>query len=125
MTSIEESIQEIEYDVGLPNGMRYDKIRVQSTPTNRMESLVVKLEMLLDERDRIRLQIDSKYDFIEEIQQREHIYSPDEWKVVKHRFLKGETYAQVEKETNFSFRKVRRLVGRIKSKNICLERGIY
>lgn len=125
LTRINESIEETLYEMGTPPGMRYDSIRVQSTHFNRMESLVVKLDALKKQAVKIHDEIDARKAIIEEIQTHQHIFTNDEWRLVECRFFEGYGYHRIEDETGFSFRKIRRLMGRIKSKNICLYGGIY
>lgn len=119
-----ETIEEILYELGTPPGMRYDKIRVQSTPQNRMESMIVKLETLKAKAYDADVQIDARMGIIEEIQHSMNVYTSDEWKVIECRYWKGYSLKRTEDETGFSFRKVRRLVGRIKRKNLLLDGGI-
>lgn len=116
MIELTETIETEMCSIGFPPGVRYDKLRVQSSPENRMESGVVKIEMLKEQLWRIQDRIDAKKAIIETFQNESGILSNAEWNVFKRRYFDGETYAQIEQETEFSFRKVRRLIQNIRKK---------
>lgn len=113
---ISELIETELCSIGSPPGMRYDSIRVQSTPENRLERGVVKVEMLRERAAKIKARIDAKKAQIEAFQIDTHIFTDDEWRVVKCRYFEGYSYHRTEEETGFSFRKVRRLIGKISKK---------
>ena len=102
--------------VGFPPGVRYDKLRVQSSPENRMEASVVKIEMLRHQLWRLQDRIDAKKALIEAFQTQSDIFTNSEWNVFKMRYFDGKTYEQIEHDSGFSFRKVRRLIQNIRKK---------
>ena len=115
--ALHERIETIRYAISTPSGIRYDKINVQTTPVNRLEAGVVQLEGLLKKADLLKAVIRAKTAQIRAEQEQTGKYTNDEWKVLQLRFICGLQYDQIEEMTGYSYRKIRRLMGRIKMKN--------
>lgn len=115
--ALHERIETIQYAISTPSGIRYDKINVQTTPVNRLEAGVVQLEGLLKKADLLKAVIRAKTAQIRAEQEQTGKYTNDEWKVLQLRFICGLQYDQIEETTGYSYRKIRRLMGRIKMKN--------
>lgn len=116
MMRLSETYSAICYEVSTPGGMRYDKIRVQTSPVNRLETGVVRMEMIRRAMEVLRAEIDAKTSRIEMMQASMGIFTPDEWAVLKCRYFEAYDYERTESVTGFSESKVRKLIQRIRKK---------
>ncbi len=112
-----ERIETLQYAIGSPSGIRYDKLNIQSSPANKMESAIIQLDALIRKAVALEAQIEAKLAVFRDMQERTGKYTNDEWKVLNLRYFANMQYSQIEEETGYSYRKIRRLVGRIKNKS--------
>ena len=121
---LRETLEEIETDIGTPAVTTYDRIRVQTTPTNRLEVGVVKIEMIRRAIHYLQAEIDAKWAVFEAFQQRTDVFTATEMKVAKCRYFEGLNAFETRGRTGLTDRQIRRTVQHLKEKvNKLLTKG--
>ena len=113
---LRETLEEIETEIGTPAVTTYDRIRVQTTPTNRLEVGVVKIEMIRRSINYLQAEIDAKWAVFEAFQQRTGVFTATEMKVAKCRYFEGLNAFETRGRTGLTDRQIRRTVQHLKEK---------